>query len=46
MFIIRYDPATKIYKINIDGVVSEGRLSIYQVLQVLQNYILRKEGKI
>ncbi len=44
MIEIRYDPETKIYIIIIDGIISKGEYTIYQIIQKLQNYIIEKEG--
>ncbi len=42
MFNLSYDPATKVYRIDEDGTRKEGKFNVYQVFQILQNYIIKR----
>lgn len=42
MFDLKYDPSTKVFKIQMDDVYKEGKYDIYQVAQIIHNYIIAK----
>ena len=41
MLNVDYNPSTKIFKIKMDDEYKEGKYDIYQVAQIIHNYIIK-----
>jgi len=42
MLDLKYDPSTQVFRIKMDDEYKEGKYDIYQVAQIIHNYILKK----
>lgn len=42
MLDLKYDPSTQVFRIEMDTEYKEGKYDIYQVAQIIHNYILKK----